>query len=493
MSGQRFSELFALELTQGALDFVNIDVVEDSPVYIDPHAIRTMQGAWINDCQVSISTYFDALLASVIEGKAARTWDLIAPLSEPNETHLGESVGASRGRSLGTEKKARELITALQHSRAVTTGLLKDLEETILFVDGIGTDILSDITTCLIRAQLIEYTQNQCNFHGIPMEPQYSGPIWNPTTARWNVDQAHDLPRGPDGPLLLVPKALVRVRPELDKGKFFRGYLRPLYEQEEISKGAASEFVRLISAGTKQARYVVLKKKLDGQLGTRKADIVRHAERFPQAIERYRADTAYPAAPIDTTTLTAEVHDDLPDFDELLDAIGAIAPGKAGATSYHRAVAAFLTALFSASLGNQRLEVKEHGGLKRVDITFDNIAVDGFFGWLKSNRVASLTVPVECKNYSADPGNPELDQIAMRLSPTRGQFGLLVTRSIENKARMDERCRAITTDQHGFVVALDDDDLRQLATETQNALDHGVAPREFPLLRERFGRLMGEY
>lgn len=493
MSGQRFSDLFALELTQGALDFVNIDVIEDSPVYIDPHAVRTTQGAWIDACQVAISTYFDALLKSVIASDDEQTWQLIRPLSEPNETHLGDSAGESRGRSLGSDKKAGELVAALKHSRAVATGLLQDLEETILFVDGIGTDILSDITTCLIRSQLIAYTQNQCRFHGIDMEPQFVGPTWDGAAAQWQIDTAHDLPRGPQGPLLLVPKAIVRVRPELDKGKFFRGYLRPMYEQEELAKGAASEFVRLIAAGTTLERFKIIKKKLDAHLGTRKADIVRHAEHFPQAIHDYRNDNAGPTVPIGTNELTAQVGDDLPDFDGLLAAIGAIAPGKPGATSYHRAVAAFLTVLFSASLGNQRLEVNEHGGLKRVDITFDNVAADGFFGWLKTNHVASLTVPVECKNYSADPGNPELDQIAMRLSPTRGEFGILVTRSISNKARMEERCRAVTTDQHGFVIALDDEDLQLLATEAQAAMDSGTNPREFPLLRERLGRVMGEY
>lgn len=211
-------------------------------MYIDPHAVRTQQGLWVEDCQRSVATYFDSLLDSVRNDSAERTAELIRPLTEPNETHLGESEGESRGRSLGSERRAQELVSALRRSRAIKSGLLTDLEESILFVEGIGVDILSDITTCLIRNHLITYTQNQCAFHEIAMEPQYTDPTWDADARMWREGREHELPRGPKGPLLLVPKAIVRARPELDRDKFFRGYLRPFYEQEELSKG--SEGVR---------------------------------------------------------------------------------------------------------------------------------------------------------------------------------------------------------------------------------------------------------
>lgn len=488
---QRFSDFFGLGLSQSSLDFVNIDVVEDSPVYIDPHAVRTQQGDWIEACQRSISTYFDSLLDAIRLDDTARIHDLIRPLTEPNETHLGVSTGRSRGRSLGSEKRAQELIAALRRSRAIKSGLLTDLEESILFVDGIGTDILSDITTCLIRSHLIEYTKSQCNFHGIKTEAQFADQTWNAHTRTWDPGEEHQLPRGPEGTLLLVPKSIVRVRAELDKGKYFRGYLRPIYEHEELNKGAASEFVRLIAAGKKHAHYKVNRTELGEHLGMSKADIARQTEEHPQAIERYRKDNADPTVPLDNIRLAAQIGDEIPDLGELLDAVGAVAPGKAGATPYHRSVAALLTALFSASLGNERIEKGLHNGLKRIDITYDNVAGDGFFRWL-SLHYPSAVVVVECKNYESDPKNPELDQIAMRLSPTRGQFGLLIARSISDRARMDGRCYSAAADGHGYVVALDDADLRRLAEDAQAAIDNGKNPREFPLLRERFGRLLGE-
>ncbi|MCD2497475.1 hypothetical protein [Microbacterium nymphoidis] len=488
---QRFSDYFNLGLTQSSLDFVNIDVREDSPVYIDPHAIRTQQGEWIASCQVSITTYFDSLLDAVRKGDSARVRELIVPLSEPNETHLGESEGKSRGRSLGSEKKARELIAALQRSRAIKSGLLADLEESILFVDGIGVDILSDITTCLIRTELIVYTKNQCEFHGVKTELQISDPTWDVTARAWLPGAEHDLPRGPDGALLLVPRSIVRIKPELDKDKFFRNYIRPFYVDSELRKGVASEFVKLVAAGKPNAHLKVKLGELEGHLGTSKAAIAKHAEVYPEGMENYRANNTEPKVGLDNAQLSERVGDEVPDLNELLDTVRAIQPGRAGATPYHRAVAALLTAVFAASLGNERLETPQHGGLKRIDITYDNVAGDGFFRWLSLNY-PSAVIAVECKNYEEDPGNPEVDQIAMRLGPSQGKVGFLVARSIGDRARMDARCRNVSADQHGFVIALDDEDLQQIVNDVQEALDSGRNPREFPLLRTRFGHLIGQ-
>lgn len=75
-------------------------------------------------------------------------------LREPNETHLGLSAGRSKGRALGTEL-ARDVWKALSQSEAAKSGLLRDLEDTILMVEGISVDIVSDMTTNIIRGPLI--------------------------------------------------------------------------------------------------------------------------------------------------------------------------------------------------------------------------------------------------------------------------------------------------------------------------------------------------
>lgn len=454
----RVSEYFALGVGQGGLDFVNIDVEGDVPVYVDPHALRMQSGDWAERCAGLIGSFFEELLKAIGTGDADRVHSLIAPLSEPNETHLGISVGRAKGTSLGSAKKAAELVSHLSKSRAIASGMVADLEETALFVDGIGTDILSDIATCLIRRPLVEYTQGQADFHAIEMEEQYLGYEWSEGERDWLDGGAVRLPRGPDGPLLFVPRAIVRARLTLDKDKYFTGYIRPIYEDEELAKGVSSQFVRLVYKGTKRAHLVVNKTELGEALGSTKNRIVDHTAKHPTALDKYRDDNKKPTKPLTNEQLEEIGGEPATDAVDLLAEIQAISAGKGGAYSYHHAVAKLLTCLFDTSLGNMKIEQELHGGDKRIDITYDNVAAEGFFRWLGQHYPAAVIV-VECKNYTKDPKNPELDQIAMRLNPTRGQFGLLLTRKIEKKNVFRRRCRDAAADGHGYVVALDDDDL----------------------------------
>jgi hypothetical protein len=113
------------------------------------------------------------------------------------------------------------------------------------------------------------------------------------------------------------------------------------------------------------------------------------------------------------------------------------------------------------------------------------MALNGFFKWLAAHYAAAH-VFVECKNYGKEVGNPELDQLSGRFSPSRGQIGMLVCRSFENKALFLRRCVDTAKDGRGFIVALDDDDISALTTARQE--DPLFA--DWKLLRERFDRLI---
>ncbi|MGY2874240.1 hypothetical protein ACVW00_001430 [Marmoricola sp. URHA0025 HA25] len=411
----RVTEYFNLGATQGSVDFVDVDVEGDVPVYIDPTAIRQQQGEWAARCVHSLQSYFQSLLEAIRNDDEDRLTDLVVPLREPNETHLGSSVGESRGRGLGSQKKADELISSLRGSRAVQSGFLRDLEDSALMVEGIDKDIISDITTCVIRQQLIEYTQGQCEFHEIFMESQESGPMWDVDNLVW-VTGYVDLPRAAGDKLLLIPKSLVRVRLSVDKGRYYRGYLRPYFEEEVLANPTAA-LTRIL----KDESIKVRKGKLDEKIGTAKPDIIRNTERFPIALEQYKAAVAKgDNGPLAEEAFRDIIGTEVADLREILGEIGAIAPGTPGATAYHRAVAKLFSALFGLSLGNERIEHGIHDGLKRIDIMYDNVARHGFFHWLGLHHRASMVV-VECKNYGSDVGNEGFDQIASAVCTRQGQ------------------------------------------------------------------------
>jgi hypothetical protein len=97
-----------------------------------------------------------------------------------------------------------------------------------------------------------------------------------------------------------------------------------------------------------------------------------------------------------------------------------------------------------------------------------------------------MHVFVECKNYGSEIGNPELDQISGRFSPSRGRFGILTCRSFENKGLFVQRCIDTAHDDRGFVIPLDDDDLCELV-DIKKARDE---LREMRFFKERFDRLI---
>ena len=65
-------------------------------------------------------------------------------------------------------------------------------------------------------------------------------------------------------------------------------------------------------------------------------------------------------------------------------------------------------------------------------------------------------VALECKNYTNDVANPELDQLSGRFSPNRGRIGFLCCRAFENRDHFIERCRDTFRDDRGLIIPLDD-------------------------------------
>jgi len=103
------------------------------------------------------------------------------------------------------------------------------------------------------------------------------------------------------------------------------------------------------------------------------------------------------------------------------------------------------------NLTNPIVQHKIHDGRKRIDITYTNMAVNGFFKWVATHYPAPH-IFVECKNYGREVGNPELDQLSGRFSPSRGQIGILVCRSFQNEKRFLKGCADTARDFRGFIL-----------------------------------------
>lgn len=475
----RVSEYYKLNRTQPTLDFVDVDIRGDTRIFVDPRALRLLPSTWGDECVALVQDFFSTVLKAIDESRNEEARQLLGVLREPNETHLGLSRGVARGRALGPHS-SRDVWKALTKSEAVQTGLLEDLEDTILMVEGISSDIISDITTNIIREPLIEYTQTMASYYEIPLQPDISsGPVWNPNERQWTT-QYVNLPMTDFGKLLLVPKVIVRHRMDYDQDEYYRGYI--LEHLRNVELDANSELVQLLKNGSRR----VTKKDLKKKYGTGKSVIVRETLRHPDLLRRYRDDkNRQYRPPLDHIDISFFEGTPLPDWDALRDSIYALRTGREDATNYENAVERLLTTLFYPSLTNPQVQRKIHEGRKRIDITYTNVATEGFFSWL-SQHFAASHIFVECKNYQGDPGNPELDQLSGRFSPSRGQCGLLVCRRFTDKDLFLRRCKDTANDQRGFIIPLDDSDLAHMVEQRKN----NQVNIQFELLKNRFGYLI---
>ncbi|MEU0083470.1 hypothetical protein [Streptomyces sp. NPDC006274] len=496
----RVSEFYSLGRTQGTLDFVDVDTVNDIQVYVDPSSIRYLEDDWGKECMTMLTTFFDSVLDAVRNGDKTRTRDLLSQLSEPNETHLGISRGKSAGRGFG-KKMGADFANKLAESEAAKSGLIQDLEDTAFFIDGVDKDIISDVTTNIIRGPLIAYTQQMADLFGIPLEAGVtSGPVWNPNTLEWE-NGFTELP-APDGDkLLLVPKVIVRRAMHMSRGEYYRHHLVPVLQEEE-AESANRRFADTVRGA--RGRFWVTKKEIAKKYGSTKPDITRETLKRPSIYEHYREEKRkIGPRPLSHEDLASTGESTSPDYEKLLHAVLDTPTGKEHATQYHHAVEALLTALFYPSLAMPEKEDEIHDGRKRIDISYTNMAREGFFGYLVKHKIPSRYVFVECKNYGKDVRNPELDQLSSRFSPLRGKFGILACRSFKDKTLFLRRCRDTALDQRGYVIALDDEDLKRLVADVKAALEpepvdlDDPAPQtvreaaDYPLLHERFKELHG--
>lgn len=144
-----------------------------------------------------------------------------------------------------------------------------------------------------------------------------------------------------------------------------------------------------------------------------------------------------------------------------LDQLLATRTGRKEASRYAKRVQTVIETMFAMSLGPGKSEAPINEGRKRIDILFPNLALGGAFAWTQK-AYNSRQLIVECKNYVDDPANPEVDQLLGRISPSRGRFGLLLCRRVDNMDLLIRRCGDIVSDHDALLVPVCDADLVEL-------------------------------
>jgi hypothetical protein len=450
----RISQIYNLNKSQAELDFVDVSVSEDTLLFVDPFAITQQdQDPWSIDCHNLIHNFFQEIIDLIRQGNDGGAKTLLNNLHEPRETRLGFSLGL-RGSAIGNEQ-AGELYESLKASRAIETGLIKDIEDCALLIEGIDKDKISDITTNIIKKNLAEYTQAQCLLHGIPTQKVSLSPFWNPHTKNWNAGY-FDLPVHENKQILFVPKAIIRWSLEYNYKEYYQHQILDFLEEENIRAG--SSLVKTLKSGKKK----VLKKDLKLEYPLSKKFVFDFSVDHPDVLDSYRQTKRISTKPLSNRRISKRLVEpsDI-NFDDLKTRLREIPKGAENASVYHTHMVGVVEALFYPDLIHPKKEHEIHDGRKRIDIFCTNAAKTGFFATLAEEGICPFVI-MECKNYTSEIANPELDQIAGRFSPRRGRFGIIFCRDFENKAKFYTRCKDTASDDRGFIIALDDNDVCNL-------------------------------
>ncbi len=481
----RFSEYFSIGLTQHEIDFVDISTDIDTSVYVDPYAIEIRNDVWSSTASDYLRTFFSEVLEALRKGSDSKARHLMSHLKEPRETCLGVSRSGSGGRGIG-DIQAKQLIDAIKKSQAFETGLLSDLSEMSLYIEGVDRDKVSDLTTNVIRKLLVNYTQEQCQLFGIETKPYSGPPMWNNERKDWE-SRFIELPYIGEQAIILVSKYIVRRKLSLDSQEFYNKQITDfLVAEHERANSSLAKTIKKKQGKRIIEEKKVYKKDVRKHFPKSKSFIAKMVEDNPKLLVMYK--DIVKESPSFITTFSEEQ----PSIHEVCKALKSrlldISPGAEHAEDYHKFIMGTCTALFFPNLIQPNKEWKINDGRKRIDIVYTNASDSGFFAQRRdgNNTQANLVI-VECKNYSNDIANPELDQLLGRFDDNRGKFGILTCRAIDNPDLLLKKCRDMASRSQGFIIVLTDEDILEMLEAKASLKDDDVEK----ILHSKFRELLG--
>lgn len=451
----RISEKLGLNLSQSELDFVDIDLENDIPLFLDPYFLSIREDKWSKNAHRTLESYFQFVLGLLENGKEDSAKDYFRFI-EPEEVCFGLSKSGTQGKGLGKDE-SETLFKYILESKVIEDGLVNSPSDIKIFVPNIGHDKVSDLTINVIRKHLIEYTKNQMILHNIKLENAPSGIYWDRERLSWNNSYEETLVvEGKT--VILVPKAIVcRIENYFYDYKVYANL--PVYfylKERELRIG--SSLVKERKNGDK----FITKKDLKSEYGYEKKEFLhRFTREHPDIYEHFKSQAKDKVKSVSDSDLIENNYDEVYAgiIDSLISKFHTIPTGNDYATDYHNLIIGTMTFLFYPDLINPVKEQPLHEGRKRIDITYDNASREGYFFTLPNvKKIPCSYVFVECKNYTGEVLNPEFDQLNGRFSVNNGQFGFLVFRETKNEGVIIKRCQDFYSDMRNLIIPITDKD-----------------------------------
>lgn len=463
----KISKKFNIKRKQSELDFVDIDINKDTPLFIDPYRISKLSGDFIDQANDVINNYFSFLIELLSSNNIQKAREIFTNLNEVNETCLGFSSDNPMGNGLGI-KSSNDFFEAIRKSKAVELGILNSLEDIKVFIPGVSSDRISDMTTNIIRKLLIEYTQEQCNIFNIPLTSNVaSGMFWDINSRSWKQEYTDMLVINGKR-YLLVPKIIVTYGDGISASTYYQHFVLDFLQNENIKSN--TNLVQFRKGKKNKGEPFVTKKDInEKQLNIKKGEIASKEWLATFTNAHARVFNKFKVEAI-TRMKSVEFNEQKEKIASyLIEQLKSIRPGNANASEYHITMLCILEFIFYPDLSNPRKEVEVNEGRKRIDIIYNNTSSKGFlYDLYEKYDIPAHFIMVECKNYSNDIGNPELDQLLGRFSKQRGKFGISTSRTAEDYSNLIKRCNDIYRDTDNLIIPLLDKDILYMLEQIKN-------------------------
>jgi hypothetical protein len=439
----RLNDFFNKPFRQEDVDFVIPFIDEDIPFYIDPFLLWKSPSQQDNSLHLSLINSFNHLGYQYLKGNTDCIQTLIE-CSECNEVGLGDSKSKT-GKKFG-QKTANKILSLYKEIPQIMSSGLLHFEEIQLFIDNIAEDRISDLTANFIKSFLIDYTIDQCEKHGIPIEKTHITYLDNKTNC-FTSDNVY-LPINPISKtaILLVPKRWIRHTTFINYENYCKEYYSP----------------KLLKSGEKPDRVKVL------NFNRHNYDLV---QTYIRIRERQQSDCKNDPLFKQIPILSAK---------RKLDTILKLPTGKTDNADieYENNLCPLLASMLYPHLDFAQEQSRTISGVSIRDLIFYNNCSDPFLKDLYLNYDCRQIV-FELKNVK-ELNNDHIDQVNRYLKDTFGRFGVIFTRN-EPPKKVIKNTIDLWAGQRKCILILTDADLKLMCQvfESKNRKPIEVLNKKF--------------
>lgn len=423
----RFTDYHDIYIPQSELDFAIPFLNEDIPLYVDPFLLWKSPSLQDKGLHSTLLSAFNNLGRLVKTGMQDQAINQLIVASECDEVGLGNSVNRS-GKRIG-RKLAKDILALFERVEYYRNHGFRHIEEISLLVSGINKDRISDITCSFLKSFLIDYTYQECDELGIPMQDVMVGDVFNHENYGFGNLTTH-LPVHPDHgtPILFTPKRWLRHVPWIS----FENYFKDHCPQDDIAH-----------EGEKLTRVKVL---------TYNRDNYGVLDSFVRERERTQADCV--SDPLFTQIPVVSAH-------RKLAAIKRLQTGKDNNADrkYEDYIAELFASLLYPHLDFAQVQARTDSGVSIRDLIFYNSQTHPFLKEIMDDY-GSRQITMEMKNV-AKIDRTHIDQLNRYLHDELGKFGVLITRT-ELKRAERQRVIDLWSGQRKSIITITDGNIEQM-------------------------------